>query len=670
MADYEIEYPDEESNQGEFNQTWDDGQSRALVQSNLSDELSTNTSNLAVTPVPPSGDRREMFSSARDFEVSAGSLNNAQTINHYNNCVVLPPTPQRSENRAAPRYPAHDGAQEFENRPHPQESQLPSSQRPELHPHSSQTRQSRTFRDADRHTSEQDTRDATASRSGHPQRTGAATTMYAPLSPPPSPQTRWRFCPSGLSTVDLYVKLMLPRFKAYPMWCPSPNLAPHIPEAHRRDGISMGDVGLITADGLFDFIFNIFVDGDHPLNVDNVPEGFSPCSWSNRLENSDMPPGSTISTDSIYGNAASLPMLEPSPFHLTVLDSPGAICVLPFGAHTSKIADPDEIVESYIKDNAMNWYLYLSQVQRRTLHNGSLYVVSGTTKAASWGLFVIDDVPGAPGTSVMFKPSHLNPSVYYWTAPGLGVPKARAADDGFRDIKNQAVFITGFQISLGTRWYDFFNLAPPEGVNVSRIEKNGLSKVSEWVPFSVHSGGGGRGRPTGQSPEPSSNNSPAAASSNASSNSSATQSFDPSNNVSSTPEHSTQFNGSCLADISEMKSAALYQAFHPADEIHEYIRATFPTCDIVVTHDSHWISILEDADKIFPDSTELHDRLVRKYQPVLSAGTASLQLLHNDHENIGFPSQKTMARNIQQVLPESVYRTPPPSRKTTLDKFK
>ncbi|KAJ7603227.1 hypothetical protein DFH06DRAFT_937565, partial [Mycena polygramma] len=171
-----------------------------------------------------------------------------------------------------------------------------------------------------------------------------------------------------------------------PLWSPSPNSAHQIPVAHRKYGISLGDVGLITPAGAFDFMFNIFAAKNDPLNGNgkNVPDGFSPCSWSHDKRKSTMPAGSTISSLDMDVEVANLPIVR---------RPPGALCALPTGADTVEMFNPDEI-QNYIEANAMSWYKYFGHVKGRNLHNGGLYVITGTTKADSWGLFAIDDVPG------------------------------------------------------------------------------------------------------------------------------------------------------------------------------------------------------------------------------------------------------------------------------------
>ena len=50
-----------------------------------------------------------------------------------------------------------------------------------------------------------------------------------------------------------------------------------LPEAYRTHGIRVGDVGAITSNGAFDFMFNTCQYDDEPdeeINPDTLPEGF------------------------------------------------------------------------------------------------------------------------------------------------------------------------------------------------------------------------------------------------------------------------------------------------------------------------------------------------------------------------------------------------------------
>ncbi|KAJ7613700.1 hypothetical protein DFH06DRAFT_137550 [Mycena polygramma] len=598
MSEDELEYFDDSAIVQHSND-----QPRDVVRRNPPDEQDVSTrpaSRLEVASIPPSPGTLQFFSGAQGFGVTAGSMNNAQSVHHYTNCTWNSPALQQ----AVPRNPAthgmHDPPQGSEHPRRPIDNQASSHSQEDFSGAapvrvSSTSRPEQQSRPSQSHSSREVRRPLQQNpMSRHPLQTGAAATTSVLPSPPPSPETRWWCSPSGLSYADLYVLLMLMCRKGYPMWCPSPNSAHQIPVAHRKYGISLGDVGLITPDGAFDFMFNIFAAKNDPINGkgENVPAGFSPCSWSHHERDSSMPAGSTIFSRDIDVEVAALPMLHPAPFHFRVRRPPGAVCALPSGADTIGMFDPNEI-QNYIETNAMNWYKYFSEVKGRNLHNGDLYVVTGTTKADSWGLFAIDDVPGARGTRLVFKPFDSHPWTYHWVAPRLAFVKARGVHDEFQDEKNQALFITGFKLSLGRKWLNYWG--PPDGVRLPRIERAiRPMQISQWVPFSSRrhadgGSGGGRGRamvtPPGQSTELPSPNGRAASSSNAA----ALERSDHRDNV---PEQS-HVEVSYRSEECETNSHA--PVFHPADSIHEYIRAELPSCDIVITHDSQWMSILGDV---------------------------------------------------------------------------
>lgn len=58
------------------------------------------------------------------------------------------------------------------------------------------------------------------------------------------------------------------------LWIPQPNMVLPIP--YRALGAHVGDVGIFTDDGGFDFLFNICVARDNPINPEELPENFVP----------------------------------------------------------------------------------------------------------------------------------------------------------------------------------------------------------------------------------------------------------------------------------------------------------------------------------------------------------------------------------------------------------
>jgi len=73
---------------------------------------------------------------------------------------------------------------------------------------------------------------------------------------------------------DIYYRQLAVKGRGSPLWIPEPN--DRLPIEYRRKGICVGDVGIITDYGGFDFMFNICLPHDHPINPDDLPDSFVP----------------------------------------------------------------------------------------------------------------------------------------------------------------------------------------------------------------------------------------------------------------------------------------------------------------------------------------------------------------------------------------------------------
>lgn len=74
---------------------------------------------------------------------------------------------------------------------------------------------------------------------------------------------------------EVYADIMLTKNRGFPLWIPSPNI--FLPPEYRCSGISIGDVGVLTAEGAFDFIFNIFADASDPVHAySGLTDSFHP----------------------------------------------------------------------------------------------------------------------------------------------------------------------------------------------------------------------------------------------------------------------------------------------------------------------------------------------------------------------------------------------------------
>lgn len=72
---------------------------------------------------------------------------------------------------------------------------------------------------------------------------------------------------------DVYARNLLSH-RGYPLWTPEPNI--ELPECYQREGLKIGDVGVVDEDGSFDVFFNITLPREHPLHApDGVPDNFT-----------------------------------------------------------------------------------------------------------------------------------------------------------------------------------------------------------------------------------------------------------------------------------------------------------------------------------------------------------------------------------------------------------
>jgi hypothetical protein len=58
------------------------------------------------------------------------------------------------------------------------------------------------------------------------------------------------------------------------VWEPEPSST--LLNVYRRQGITVGDVGILTESGGFDFMFNVCLPSDHPIDQEGLPDGFLP----------------------------------------------------------------------------------------------------------------------------------------------------------------------------------------------------------------------------------------------------------------------------------------------------------------------------------------------------------------------------------------------------------
>ena len=261
-------------------------------------------------------------------------------------------------------------------------------------------------------------------------------TIFQLPGPPPLPvRRRWEIYDQLLALIRLGI----------PMQHPEPNRT--LPDAYRRRGITIGDVGILTPFGGFDFMFNICLPADHPINQQGLPEGFSPLFPPlqpsdvdirtefnhNTYLTSKLNKKSCNSDDSSY--VCPLPSsidgkinayFECSGIVFESSDSEGAILALPQGADAENLLNVSRF-KRYLSDNETRWYRYANKVRGREARSGDLRLVVGCVKAPSWGMATYAN-SAARDLHLEFKST--SEGGHRWEHSGSsGVVEARAGPD-------------------------------------------------------------------------------------------------------------------------------------------------------------------------------------------------------------------------------------------------
>ncbi|KAJ7603829.1 hypothetical protein FB45DRAFT_881192 [Roridomyces roridus] len=102
------------------------------------------------------------------------------------------------------------------------------------------------------------------------------------------------------SDSESYCSQLLRRGRGFPLYIPAPR--GNLPAEYGYRGVSIGDVGRVTPEGVFDFFFNIYLPADHPINDNDVPEIFCPLAPydSKNVLPIEYLPGQHVSTSAVH----------------------------------------------------------------------------------------------------------------------------------------------------------------------------------------------------------------------------------------------------------------------------------------------------------------------------------------------------------------------------------
>ncbi|KAJ3774189.1 hypothetical protein FB446DRAFT_771237 [Lentinula raphanica] len=389
---------------------------------------------------------------------------------------------------------------------------------------------------------------------------------------------------------ELYARMLLLSKRGYPLWKPKARSTQH-PELYKRNGVHIGDVGLLSQFGGFDYLFNVCHGADHELNLGRVPKDFRPVSGfdANDVVESTYRPGDYVASDPSrihqsrvpVGHQGSVNQFEGVPKEFgagqafSSTTSKGAILILPEGGKRVDYLKP-EIFANYTAENAVSWYTHAQGPMGREARNGSLYLITGFDKARAWGsaTFLSANPENVVLKFVPLKPSKGDSSYprYHFRECHSAVWKS-GEDDTYGE-QSGSVFLRGYRIAIRKSW--FCKMDPGMIKNNDFSDPDRLLRVPTNLVAWLQSV-----------------------------------------QILVSAWMKQQFSN----DVVEFYYIPNTQVYHPLDTINSWLLRK-RKADIVLSHDDALLAFIRDDDDEMPDSQELFLRL-KKCNPCVEYGTTS-----------------------------------------------
>ncbi|KDR72401.1 hypothetical protein GALMADRAFT_270796 [Galerina marginata CBS 339.88] len=403
--------------------------------------------------------------------------------------------------------------------------------------------------------------------------------------------------PERKTSRDIYYQHIGVQRRGSPLWLPEPSEG--LPIQYRRKGVEIGDVGIISEIGTFDFLFNICLDRDHPINPRELPENFTTLQISpidvtqySEFVGENYLSSASIRTSLQEGDSAGV-MFESSA-------SEGAILMMPVGSKSADLKSTGKFRQCMAMQ-AVDWYKYANNVRGWDVRNGNLHLVTGYDKTKAWGMATFSNRTAQDGPC-RFRFRSMDESnmgkTYIWdysgTAQVRNGPGARQIEalrngdpsqEGV-DYENQCLFVRTMNVTL------------QDGIWKQLAFDFGEVEVDD--------------RPTNTPALNSSLFSPQCPANRGSS----TRSSQPLSTVGPRPWlHAT----SLAEDIDTLATAAANSVHfvslptpvvHPSIGINQMLLRFKPNARMAITEDWDWISLLKEDDTILPTTKDFNSRLI------------------------------------------------------------
>ena len=263
-----------------------------------------------------------------------------------------------------------------------------------------------------------------------------------------------------------------------------------LPIPYRAQGVRVGDVGIFTENGGYDFLFNVCVPRDDPINPRMLPENFIPISPPvdpiDIRKFAEFSPGSYLASSSVaesrtnessyvlvYSNFLNLLINVLSSLIFESSASEGAILTMPEGAYSEDLSNSLRL-RQYIATHAEDWYKFVNGPRGREAQNGDLHVVVGCDKTTSWGMATFANTSLTQETNFRLKFSALGEqqsqrnagNKYMWehsgiaevrVGPGRGENEELGETESNR-LRNQCLFLRTLNVTLSEKvWEELFS---------------------------------------------------------------------------------------------------------------------------------------------------------------------------------------------------------------------
>ena len=287
----------------------------------------------------------------------------------------------------------------------------------------------------------------------------------------------------------MYERHLKLKGRGFPLWIPQPNI--RLPIPYRAKGVCIGDVGIVTAFGGFDFLFNICRTRDDPINPEELPDNFfplyPPLNPTDVREFREFSSGSYLASSSIVESRTDeqIPCVYPSFLFFIPLmlhyrgltfessASEGAILTMPDGAFQEELGNLSKF-RDYVAVHAANWYKFVNGPRGREAQNGDVCVVVGCDKSTSWGMATFANTSSAQRSNfrLKFRPlrgqqqSQQNAgTAYAWEHSGVAEVRV-GPEPGENDelgeiptcqLRNQCLFMRTLSVTLSDNlWTGIF----------------------------------------------------------------------------------------------------------------------------------------------------------------------------------------------------------------------